>query len=101
MGREMSHEPERLEARLSKAKKPFTVVLLRPEYVTEEFGTDVYVAMLPDAKDEYDAVDLAGLGVLKAEKKDKMIPRRPEDYKMVLVFEGIQNPNLFGFSIRQ
>lgn len=81
--------------------KPFTVVLLRPEYITEEFGTDVYVAMLPDAEDEYAAVELGRLEVFKADKKDKMRPRKAKDYKVVLVFEGIQNPKLFGFQFRQ
>lgn len=78
-------------------KKSYTVVLVRPDYITDEFGRDVYVAHV-HARDEYHAIKVAQREVFRADKKDKMEPNAPEDYALTVLFEGIQEVSLWHFS---
>lgn len=56
--------------------KPYTVLLLRPDYMTDYYGTDTYLAHV-DAPDPQSAVDIA---------KDEQ--DEPEDYVCLFCTDG-------------
>ena len=80
----------------------YTVVLLRPEYMTEEsgeeFGMDTYVAMVTEESLE-DAIKTAQKKVMASDKRDGLRPRNAEDYKMCLIFPGHIHPELYGWQV--
>lgn len=80
--------------------KPYTVILVRPDYLCDEtaFGQDVYVANV-FAEDEYKAVGIAQAEVFKADKKDGMKPESKEDYAASLVFEDHLEPKLWSWML--
>jgi hypothetical protein len=84
----------------------YTVVLVRPAVmgplsgIDTEIDIDTYVATTSAASVK-DAVEAGQKQVFRADKKDwanVMPPEiKPEDYKMVLVFEGHHLPAAFGW----
>ena len=78
--------------------KPYTVVLLRPDYNAEPYGKDVYTALV-EADGACAAITAAQLEVAAADEADGMTVGHPSDYAMVLVFEGHHEPCLFHFSL--
>lgn len=80
--------------------KPFTVVVLRPEYLNAhpetEYGQDIYVAHVRSTEPAA-AFVLAQMQVFRADQKDKLKPKKPTDYKLVVAFEGHHDPKLFGW----
>lgn len=85
----------------------FTVVLMRPDYMTSDFGQDCYVAHV-EAVSEYAAVDAGQHEAAEADHKEGeeglrdiwegALPNH-EDYYPLLVFEGHHNVKLFGFQL--
>ena len=86
--------------------KPYTVVLLRPEYLTEEsgeeygeeYGLDTYVASV-QAGGLSEAITTAQNEVFAADKREDLEPAKPEDYKMCLIFEGHQKVLMWGWQV--
>ena len=79
------------------AKTKFTVVLLRPDYLSTDtpYGQDIYVALI-EADDCDDAVQVAQQEVFKADCEDGLEPDSLDDYALVVMFEGHNSPVLFG-----
>lgn len=71
-------------------KKKYTVVLLRPDYIAEEYGEDTYVAFVEtDAEKSFKAAIVAAQKqVYKADRKDKVWVESADDYKAIAIFEG-------------
>ena len=82
------------------AKNKFTVVLLRPDYITSDtpHGQDIYVALI-EADDCNDAVRVAQQEVFEADMADGHDPDSPDDYALVVMFEGHHAPVLFGWQL--
>jgi hypothetical protein len=82
--------------------KLFTVVLLRPDYVADDdangFGQDVYVAFVKSRSPKH-ALNLAQKEVFKADSKDEREPNDPDDYALIVMFEGHHNPILWGWQL--
>jgi hypothetical protein len=80
----------------------YTVVLMRPDYATSDFGQDCYVALV-EAEDEYRAVKVGQKEVWEVDNDDHKGEEypggSPEDYYALLVFEGHQDVKLFGFQL--
>jgi hypothetical protein len=74
-------------------KRKFTVVLLRPDYMAEEYGKDIYTACV-----EADSIEEAMLAareqVLAA---DDGAVEDPDDYHVLLIFVGHHLPVYHGF----
>ena len=81
-------------------KAKFTVVLLRPDYITSDtpYGQDIYVALI-EADGHDDAVRVAQQEVFKADRKDGLGPDSLDDYALVVMFEGHHSPVLFGWQL--
>lgn len=84
--------------------KDYTVVLLRPDYIAnsavgEGHGLDIYVAAVK-ADSLKAAEKLAQKQVFKADKKDELEPRSPDDYALCVMFEGHPKVALFGWQLR-
>lgn len=77
----------------------YTVVLLRPDYMHETTqtapGQDIYVAFVT-AEGGSAAVRAAREQVFTADAED-MEPRSIDDYTFVVMFDGHQEPRLFGW----
>jgi hypothetical protein len=77
----------------------FTVVLLRPDYLHDTTqtapGQDIYVAFVA-AEGYREAVKAAREQAFKADTED-MEPRALDDYTFVVMFDGHQEPRLFGW----
>ena len=68
--------------------QPFTVVLMRPDYVASTFGQDVYTAHVEAAHGKH-AVIVAQNEALAADIRDNWnIFGEPEDYYPVFVHAG-------------
>lgn len=79
-------------------KHKFTVVLLRPNYLSENYGEDVYVALVEvDDDDALKALSAAQAEVFKADKRDKLDPESASDYALCVMFPGHVQPCLFGW----
>jgi hypothetical protein len=80
----------------------YTVVLMRPDYATGDFGQDCYVASV-EAEDEYRAVKVGQAEVVSVDVRDGTIPderyAKGDDYYPLLVFEGHQKVKLWGFQL--
>lgn len=63
-------------------KRKYTVVLLRPDYVTDDYGHDVVVAHV----EEKDVVSAQRTAQKEVSLKDEQ--QFPEDYHILAVFEG-------------
>ena len=72
----------------------WTVVLFRPV----EEKNDIYVAHVM-AEGCYAAVTAAQMQVFVADTTDGCAPATPEQYKLCIVFEGTQQPRLYGWSV--
>lgn len=80
----------------------YTVVLLRPKYITastgEVFGQDIYVAFVEAATPEA-ALLKAQAEVFEADTENWLRPRKAEDYKLCVMFEGHHKPKRFGWQM--
>lgn len=78
----------------------YTVVLLRPEYLSEdtgeEYGQDIYVATV-EAESMTRAIAVAQAEVMAADKKDKLKPKKATDYKLCVMFDGHPTTAAFGW----
>lgn len=81
---------------------PYTVVVLRPEYLgefTEEaYGQDIYVALI-EAYSAGNAVKVAQQEAFAADTRADLAPVTAEDYKLCVLFEGHHDPRLFGWQV--
>lgn len=75
--------------------KEFTVILMRPESVSETYGQDVYSAHV-EAEHARFAVPPALSQVVEA---DKGLDLSDEDYTCVAVLDGHVTPALFGWQL--
>lgn len=72
-------------------KTQWTVVLLRPDYIAEEYGEDTYVAHVEADGNEWGTVIKAAQAqAYKVDKKDKVNIERKTDYKAIAIFAGHQ-----------
>ena len=78
----------------------YTVVLLRPEYISDEtgrtYGKDIYVALV-EADGWISAVSVARDEVFASDLKDELPIKKSEDYVFCVLFKGHHNPDFFGF----
>lgn len=82
---------------------PYTVVLIRPDTVAEQYGEDFYVALI-EARTPKHAVTLAQLEVWNADLADGVCSEDdfsvdPEDYALVVLFNGHHQAALFGWQL--
>lgn len=86
--------------------KKYTVVLLRPDYLASDdqggFGQDVYAAHVETissasalAKAQGEAADAA---YVDASDGPEQSPS-PEDYALVVMFDGHHEPTMFGWQL--
>lgn len=79
-------------------KHKFTVVLLRPDYMSENYGEDIYVALVEvDKDDTLTALRAAQVQVFKADKRDELEPESVSDYALCVMFPGHVQPCMFGW----
>ena len=74
----------------------YTVVLLRPDYMAEQYGTDIYVAYVK-ARDIKSAVAKAQKEVYRADKKYNLEPGCQYDYALCVAFEDHPKVARFGW----
>lgn len=84
--------------------RPYTVVLMRPDYLceidgSEPFGQNCYVANRLLATGAKAAIALAQKEVSKADKRDGAGPVQSTDYYPLLVFEGHIDPRFYGWQL--
>lgn len=79
----------------SPVKSKYTVVLQRPEYLSE---TTPYVAFV-DAPTPTDAAVMARLEAFTADRKDRLHPKAAMDYYVSVVFNGQCKIELFGWQL--
>lgn len=79
-------------------KDKYTVVLLRPDYMTSNYGQDVYVAKVR-APTHRAALVAAQDEVFDVDSKQGLEPDDPQDYALCVMFEGHLNPCLFGWCL--
>lgn len=84
---------------MATTKQPFTVVLLRPDYMAGD-GKDVYVSLTEGAT-SFEALTNSRNEAFRADKRDNQCPISPTDYHLVAVFSGHQTPVLWAFQIPQ
>lgn len=73
-----------------------TAVMLRPDYLTDDYGKDVYVAYV-EAETVKDCVKVAQDSVFYADKADKLEPQSPDDYALCVAFKGHIDVAAFGW----
>jgi hypothetical protein len=82
--------------------KNYTVLLLRPDYIANSgdvpYGQDVYVALVR-AESAKDAIARGQAEVFEADTHDALEPNEPEDYAVVVVFDGFHTPELWGWQL--
>lgn len=76
-------------------KNKYTVVLQRPDYMSE---TTPYVAFV-DAPTPTDAAVMARLEAFTADRKDRLHPKAAMDYYVSVVFNGQCKIELFGWQL--
>ncbi len=76
----------------------FTVVLLRPDYMSYNYGQDIYVAHV-EAECCNTAHVAACKDVFKADKRDGLEPYSVYDYALCVMFSGHIQPCLFGWQL--
>jgi hypothetical protein len=78
----------------------FTVVLLRPDYMSDHYGQDIYVALVEvEDNDCMTALEAAKLEVFKADKKDGLEPGSKDDYALCVMFPGHVKACVFGWQL--
>lgn len=78
----------------------FTVVLLRPDYIADNCGQDVYVGLVDVADNDCKlALAAAQKEVFKADKKDGYGPGHTTDYALCVMFQGHADPCMFGWQL--
>ena len=84
------------------SEHPFTVVLLRPEYLgefTEEaYGQDIYVAFAV-ANTVGASIKAAQQDAFDSDTRVGFAPVGPEDYRLCVLFEGHHDPRMFGWQV--
>lgn len=78
--------------------KDYTVVLQRPDYMADPYGLDVYV-FIGKAKSQPDALRKAQKEAFDADTKGGGEPDDPDDYALVVGFDGICTPTMFSWSL--
>jgi|ERR1700737_478680 len=89
--------------------RSWTVVLLRPQrmcdYQGEEYGKNVYVALIQDAQDTTEARIKAQMEVHAADCRDlgkrvmSNLDVAPRDYGLCVMFRGIHQTARFGWEV--
>lgn len=78
----------------------FTVVLLRPEYLTkitkEKYGLDIYVALVTVSEQSH-ALAAAQCEVFRCDCADGLKPKNVGDYKLCVMFAGHQEALRYGW----
>lgn len=64
--------------------KPYTVILIRPDYIAENYGEDFYFAHV-EAENPTAAVKAAQIEVVREDGYDE---DHAENYALVAIFEG-------------
>ncbi len=73
---------------MKKARKKWTVILLYPDYATDDFGGDIYVGWV-SCKDPYKATAIAQKKAWKANGgNEEYISFKPEDMRPIAVIGG-------------
>lgn len=79
-------------------KHKFTVVLLRPDYLAENYGEDTYVALVEvDEDDVLTALDAAQVEAFMADKRARLYAESTSDYALCVMFPGHVQPCMFGW----
>lgn len=71
--------------RLASEKPTWTVILLYPDYMTGDFGADIYVDSA-EADDPYEAVKI--VQEIAAAANSKEFPEKPNDFRCTGVIKG-------------
>lgn len=71
----------------------YTVVLLRPEVISDDYPIDTYTAYV----EETGIKEAIRAAQIQAFKSEEVKPRSKDEYKMLLVFKGHQEPIAFGW----
>lgn len=74
----------------------YTVVLIRPDYLADDYGKDIYVASV-DAATPVAALKAAQTEVYKADKRDGRKASSADDYALTVMFEEHPKIALFGW----
>lgn len=77
----------------------YTAVLLRPDYLAEQYGIDTYVATV-EADSMKGAVEKAQEEVFQADSADGMHCGSADDYALVLLFHDHITPILYGWQLQ-
>lgn len=72
----------------------YTVVLLFPDYLADDYGKDTYTALVT-ASDIKHAVEVAQREAFDSNKDSE----DPEDFALVLMFQGHHEPCAFSWSL--
>lgn len=81
-------EAGRQEHAKNGAPKPYTVVLLRPDYIADgDYDADTYTAHV-EAVSVYEAIGAAQKDVFAADQAAGLDPDSPYDYALCDIFEG-------------
>lgn len=76
----------------------FTVVLLRPDYMSDNYGQDIYVAHV-EAECATTAYDAAREEVFEADNYDGLEPQSVDDYALCVMFSGHVLACLYGWQL--
>ena len=81
-------------------KKPYSVIFLRPQYLSDEIGndpnTDTYIALVK-AESIEEAANMGRDEVFAADKKDKLNPESSRDYHLLFILRGHVVVELYGW----
>lgn len=83
---------------MSKNLKDYTVVLQRPDYMADPYEFDIYVFIGRAANDK-EALLKAQQEAFDADTKDGGEPNDPDDYALIVGFEGVCRPTMFSWSV--
>jgi hypothetical protein len=73
---------------MRKARPKWTVILLYPDYVTDDFGGEIYVGWV-SCKDPHKAAAIAQKKAWKANGgNEDCVSFKPEDMRPIAVFKG-------------
>ena len=78
----------------------WTVLLLYPDYMTDDFGTDIYVQWACTARPE-EAVPIVQRKAVEAQRdlsKRASVDMDPDDFRMIAVWRGRSTLALDGYS---
>jgi len=78
----------------------YTVVLAVPDYIADNFGQDTYIASISNVDDPHEAVRLAKQEAATHWEDDGYDVDDPEDFSLLVSFEGLPSTSLHGFQYR-